>query len=285
MQQNKSSKIVINPELCIKCKKCESDCTSLAISIDSFTVDATCIACGHCVAICDSKAITMSSNQIVDLQNNIPTPEQFYNLSTHTRTCRHFTSKQVDSEILKQLIDNISHCPSASNTRRVELTVITNPDTIKKLNDYTAGNLLRLFKKVTNPIISNVIGLFISKAEVKKIGAYRELFEKKIAKNTDNITYKAPVVIIFHGPKQKTGMLQIDADIWATYTSLYSSTFGLGTCFNGFIVKALKKHKRAKIEFGIPANHDVFISLLIGYPQYSYSNETSRNAPHFTLIK
>jgi len=65
-------------------------------------------------------------------------------------------------------------------------------------------------------------------------------------------------------------MLEADANIWATYTSIYANTMGLGTCFNGFIVHAMKKKNRLFAELGIPAGHRVYASLLVGYPKVKY---------------
>ncbi len=59
---------------------------------------------------------------------------------------------------------------------------------------------------------------------------------------------------------------------------------GLGTCFNGFIVHAMKKKNKLFAEFGIPADHRVYASLLAGYPKVRYVNESSRRGPEFKLV-
>ena len=279
------NRITIHKDLCIGCKKCEADCTSLSIHIDNFTVENTCIACGHCVAICESSAIQFENKPTIELHKPTISPDEFYNLSTHTRTCRNFTTKPIEFEIVKKLLDNMANYPSASNSRKVEVTIITNPDVIKRLNDFSSQTLYKLFSTLTKPIVKQILQVFISKSEANKLVKYKALFERKMKNNPNNITYEAPLVMIFHAKKNKTGMLQTDADIWSTYTSLYASTFGLGTCFNGFIVKALQGNTNAKIEFGIPKENEVFISILIGYPKFNYTNETGRNIPRYTIIK
>ena len=74
-------------------------------------------------------------------------------------------------------------------------------------------------------------------------------------------------------------MAEADANIWATYTSIYANTLGLNTCFNGFIVKAMGKKSKLNPQCKIPANHQVYASLLVGYPKVKYRNETSRQSP------
>lgn len=281
---SKNKRITINKTTCTQCKKCERDCPSLAISIDTFTIDKNCIGCGHCVAICDVQAITITNKTTTAIHPHSISPEAFYNLSTQTRTCRHYKQKPIEDEIISKLIDNIANYPSASNGRQVQVTIITDPAKIKELNDFTATKLNRLFTNYTKPVIKQMLQAFMGKKEIDKLENYKELFRLKMDKNPNLITYNAPAIFIFHGKNHTSGMLQTDADIWATYTSLYASTFGLGTCFNGFIVKALQKDNKAKQLLSIPKSHTVYITLLAGYPSISYSNETSRDTPKFTIV-
>jgi len=265
-------RISIDYSLCNSCKQCEQDCTSHAIHIDSGVIDPTCILCGHCVAICKQQAIQIDNKTTQRIEKQSITPEQFKTLCAYTRSCRHFTSHLVAPEIIADILANTALYPSASNTRKVHVTYITDPKVIEDLNNYTAHKLLRLFTIVSHPIIAGFLRIFISSREIQKIKNYKQLFIEKMNRNSQNITYKAPVIFIFHAHHQPSGMLQNDADIWATYTSLLCSTYGLGTCFNGFIVKALDNDKKAKKRFGIPPTHTVYMSLLVGYPKYTYSN-------------
>ena len=79
-------------------------------------------------------------------------------------------------------------------------------------------------------------------------------------------------------------MAEADANIWASYTSIFANTLGLGSCFNGFIVTAMKRSKGMRSEFGIPARHQVYASLLIGHPKVKYTNEAGRAKPEVELI-
>ncbi len=271
-----NKRITINKELCNSCKQCEADCTSLAIDIDSNTIDNSCILCGHCVAICKQQAISI--DMIPPKKNDAQTitPMQFKTLCAHTRTCRNYKSQVVPQHIIDEIIANSSLYPSASNTRSVQITAITDTSIIEALNNAVAQRLLQLFSFYSNPFISIILKPFISSKELRKLSNYKNLFVKKMEKHGQNITYKAPIVFIFHAKKTISGMQQTDADIWATYTSLLCSTYGLGTCFNGFIVKALEKDVSIKSIIGIPKDHTVYISLLAGYPKYTYTNEPGR---------
>ena len=79
-------------------------------------------------------------------------------------------------------------------------------------------------------------------------------------------------------------MASADAYIWSTYTSLYANSIGLGTCFNGFIVKAMERSKSMRKDYKIPSHHQVYASLLIGHPKVKYINEAGRTAPYQNII-
>jgi hypothetical protein len=90
--------------------------------------------------------------------------------------------------------------------------------------------------------------------------------------------------MLFHAPVSKYGMAAADAYIWATYTSIFANTLGLGTCFNGFIVTAMKRSKAMRSEFGIPGGHQVYAALLMGHPKIKYTNEAGRESPKVKYI-
>jgi hypothetical protein len=120
--------------------------------------------------------------------------------------------------------------------------------------------------------------------DIKKLKRYKDRFIERQQTNDSQICHHAPAVLLFHGEVSKTGMTEADASIWATYTSIYASTLGLGTCFNGFIVKAMGKKSKLNSQFKVPASHQVYASLLVGYPKVKYRNEASRQSPIVVLL-
>ena len=275
---------VIDLEKCTRCLKCEKDCPARAITIAMGEIADTCIHCGHCVAICPEMAVQHDFCEIFPLQSHSVTPEDFRNLTAGIRTCRSFKPKEISEEVLLQLVDNMKHYPSASNARPIQITIVRLPEKIKLLNDLTAESLIRMFSLITSPVISLFIRLFIPSLDVKKLKRYKTAFAELKKTNDSQICHHAPAVMLFHGEVSKTGMAEADANIWATYTSIYANTLGLGTCFNGFIVKAMGRKSKLNTLFNVPANHQVYASLLIGYPKLKYKNEASRQSPKVTLL-
>jgi len=275
---------VINLEKCTRCLKCERDCPSRAITIETGEIANTCIHCGHCVAICPEDAVNPDFGDIFRLHQHHVTSDDFRNLSSGIRTCRSYQPKEIPETILLELVENMKHYPSASNARPLKITIVRSKEKIKLLNDLTAETLLKMFEFVTSPLVGGVIQLFAPSLNIKGLKQYKTKFLELRKTNDSLICHHAPAVLLFHGPSSRFGMGEADANIWATYTSILANTMGLGTCFNGFITKAMGKKSKVNPQFGLPKNHQVYAALLVGYPKVKYINETSRKSPEQIMI-
>jgi len=275
---------VINLEKCTRCLKCERDCPSRAITIETGEIANTCIHCGHCVAICPEDAVNPDFGDIFRLRQHHVTSDDFRNLTSGIRTCRSYQPKEIPETILLELVENMKHYPSASNARPLKITIVRSKENIKLLNNLTAETLLKMFEFVTSPLVGGVIQLFAPSLNIKGLKQYKTKFLELRKTNDSLICHHAPAVLLFHGPSSRFGMGEADANIWATYTSILANTMGLGTCFNGFITKAMGKKSKVNPQFGIPKNHQVYAALLVGYPKVKYINETSRKSPELIML-
>jgi len=274
----------IKLEKCTRCLKCVKDCPANAITIETGEIADSCIHCGHCVAICPEMAVRPDFSDVFLLQPHAVTPKDFKNLTSEIRSCRSYLQKDVPDAVLLQLIDNMKHYPSASNARPLQITIVRSKEKVKLLNDLTEEALIKMFSFICSPVVSSFIQVFVPSINIKKLKRYKESFVRNRELNDSQICHHAPAVILFHGEVSKTGMAEADANIWATYTSIYANTLGLNTCFNGFIVKAMGKKSKLNSQFKVPANHKVYASLLVGYPKVKYRNETSRQSPIVVLL-
>lgn len=274
----------IKLENCIKCLKCVIDCPADAIDIEQGTINDTCIHCGHCVAICPESTVYPDNDIIKKLHSSGVSPSDFQYLTAGIRTCRSYREKEVDDETLNLLIENMKHYPSASNARPVEITVVKTSELIQRLNNQTAQKLIKAFQTVTSPLLRPFLQLFAPKIDLSRFNNYKKQFIARQAPEYSQVCHHAPVVMIFHAPKIKFSMADADSYIWAAYTSIYANTLGLGTCFNGFIVSAMKRSKSMREEFKIPAGHNVYAVLLIGHPKVKYTNEAGRDKPGAKFI-
>lgn len=274
----------IDLENCTKCLKCVHDCPSDAIDIELGTINDLCIHCGHCVAICPESTVFPDDEPINKLGTSNVSPDDFQHLSARIRTCRSYKDKDLDEAMLNLLIENVKHYPSASNARPVEITIVRTKEVIQKLNDLTAQNLINTIKIFTSPLIMPVLQLLAPKLELPRLNNYKKQFMARQIPGSSQVCHHAPAVLIFHAPVTKYGMASSDAYIWATYTSIYANTLGLGSCFNGFISQAMSRRKSMRKEFRIPAGNQVYAALLIGHPKVKYVNETGRLKPKAVVI-
>jgi NAD-dependent dihydropyrimidine dehydrogenase PreA subunit/nitroreductase len=274
----------IQLEKCTRCLKCEKDCPASAITIETGEISDACIHCGHCVAICPEMAVRPDFGDVFLLKPHSVTPKDFSNLTSGIRTCRSYSHKDIPDAVLLQLVDNMKHYPSASNARPLQISIVRSKEKVKLLNDLTEAALIRLFSLVCSPWISPLIRIFAPSMNIGKLKRYKASFIGNQKTNDSQICHHAPAVILFHGEVSKTGMAEADANIWAAYTSIYANTMGLGTCFNGFVVKAMGKGSKLNQQFKVPKNHKVYASLLVGYPKVKYRNEVSRQSPVVVLL-
>lgn len=269
---------------CTQCMKCVKDCPSNAIDIEQGSINDNCIHCGHCVAICPESTIFPDTNPIEKLHPLTISEADFSQLSASIRTCRSYLKKEVDDLTINLLIENMKHYPSASNARPIEIIAVKTEKLIKKLNDRTAETLIKTIKLVTSALLMPVLKVLAPKMNLSRLNNYKKQFIARHTPGSSLVCHHAPLVMLFHAPVTKYGMAAADAYIWATYTSIYANTLGLGTCFNGFITNAMERSKSMRKEFGFPAGHQVYAALLIGHPKVKYTNEAGRVKPKASFI-
>ncbi len=274
----------IELENCIRCLKCVDDCPSDAIDIKQGIIHNSCIHCGHCVAICPESTVFPDADDIEKLHLPSTTPTDFRHLSAGIRTCRSYLEKEVDDDTLNLLIENMKHYPSASNSRPIEIIIVKNREAIERLDHHTAYKLIRILKLSTSPLVRPFLKLFAPSMEVSRLNRYKKRFITRQNPESSQVCHHAPAVMLFHAPVTKYGMAGADAYIWSTYTSIYANTLGLGTCFNGLIVKTMERSRAIRKEFGIPSNHMIYAALLLGHPKVKYINETGRDKPKASFI-
>ena len=255
-----------------------------AIDIEKGTINSSCIHCGHCVAICPEATVFPDSGVVAKLKVTGHPHADFQQLSAAIRTCRSYLNKELGEEHLSLLIENMKHCPSASNARPVEITIVKTRAAIQKLNDLTAQTLIRTIRLITSPLAVPLLKIFAPKIEISRLASYKKNYMARNTPGSSLVCHHAPAVILFHAPVTRYSMAGADAYIWSTYTSIYANTLGLGTCFNGFIVKAMERSRSLRNEFRIPGGHMVYAALLVGHPRMKYTNEAGREKPPVTFI-
>lgn len=177
-------------------------------------------------------------------RNSIKTPIDVMDAIYNRHATRNFLPEQVDSDIIKQLLDAAIHAPSALHEESRGFVIIQNK------------NLLNRLSESAKLIINN-------ESNTKKSNQSQHVFE--VTKQKDfNVFYNAQTLIViystFKGPF-------VSADCWlaAQNIMLAALPFGLQSCVIGFAVAALNLPEW-KRELGIPTKMSAVAPIIIGKP-------------------
>ncbi|MBK3518488.1 nitroreductase family protein [Carboxylicivirga marina] len=274
--------VELNTENCIKCKKCEQICPVSGININENTINTDCIECHHCGAICQYHSINQQNTIGNNTQNNIQ-PFDFELLMQQRRTHRIFSAQAVAPEVLKEFIEHMRFSPTASNLQSLKFTVITNKSVLNEINILTIRTLTKAFNTV-NSITRPLIRLFSGTRALNKMEQSKRKFLNKAELKHDMICYNAPALIVIHSEKSPVGMPCHDANIWTGMATLYAELLNLCTCINGYIVNAAKRNKKIKQLMHIPAEEEIYGTILIGYPKTKFEKRVQRKMPSISFI-
>ncbi len=100
---------------------------------------------------------------------------------------------------------------------------------------------------------------------------------KRYHNGEDILAFNASVVFLFHTSAKISSTPAEDCDIASAIAMLRAEISGLGTCYNGYIVRALNFSRKIKVGLGIPSGHRVYTSLLTGYPGIKFKNLVHRD--------
>lgn len=206
----------INQERCIKCLKCVKVCPSQIFvqketnaPIETAFVE-TCIVCGHCVAVCPENAVEHSefpAEKVHPVDYSLyPTPEQMMLLCKSRRSNRAFSTKPIPKESMDMILEAAHRTPTGSNVQHVKFLVITNPEKLQQLIDFTMGVFGGALSKLKNPILKPFI-----KLAMPGMLRYVPIFERM------QEDYKKVVIKSFVKPRQLFSYTHQKVRVWATW--------------------------------------------------------------------
>jgi len=185
---------------------------------------------------------------------------KFTELLQSRRAIRDYKPKEVPLETIKEIIQESTLAPSASNGQPCQFIIIRNKQTMKKLSDESKKNLLQDFAESKALLASNYV---------------------TILKNESfNVFYNAPCVIYVVGAKS-VDSLDVDCALAVSYIMFSAAQRGLGTCWIG--LAAHIRDPKIKAEIGIPDNCQIIAPVIIGYPK-AIPAPSERNAPNILKI-
>ena len=282
--------MIVNQETCSKCGTCASICPVRAINHSKGEFPSpnpdraqTCVRCAHCMAICPKGSISisgLSDKDLLDLPENIPNYQAFFDLLITRRSIRNFKDQPVPREFLEQIVQAITQAPMGFPPHKTHVTVIQERSTILKMLPIITKIYEDMLAWMKNPVIRFAIKsqtdpeTFSSiKNHLLPLMSIRLPEMKKT--NSDEITWGAPALMLFHAHKSAETHT-VDACIALTYAFLAAHALGLGVTVSGLIPPAVNHSPELQNMLKIPEDHEVVCCMMLGYPRYKFRKGIKR---------
>ena len=283
---------VVNTKACMGCSRCVSVCPSFVLEMaeDKSAVvrGEWCIGCGHCGAVCPTEAIDREGScfETHPQEGEAPAtpPETLKLLLRERRSVRNYTRDPVPEEMLNKILDVGRYAPTGSNSQNVHYVVLALPDRIAELQGMTTSFYDQIFSRVRG--WSGM--LFLSLIAGRKTAEYLrqslpkvEYAKEQMKQGKDRLFYHAPVVMLAHAESWDPSS-SFNCSVALYHCSLMAHTLGLGCCFNGFLVNAVNHAPKIKRKLGIPADHQCYSAMTLGFPDMKYLRLVHRCPPNVT---
>ncbi|MBI9067499.1 MAG: nitroreductase family protein [Salinivirgaceae bacterium] len=240
------------------------------------------------MAVCNTKSVFANGLKYEEDFFEFSKEDDFFSLLEHRRSVRRFKPKALAKDEIDKILHGLSHAPHGDSHHHVELTVINSREKIMEALPLMSQFYDKLAKWLHNPFMRTMIKLKKGKDTINTLQNHLlPRIEKGIYKEFtyeyDGITRGAHSLIIFHAHKNSEEHKE-DSYILVTYATLAAQALGLGSTIIGLVPAALNKSNELKSMFNIPLDHDVVVSLILGYPKYKYHRGIKRKLKNIHWI-
>ena len=248
----------LNRSACSSCGTCVSTCTPGHLKMNTnpeVVADTMCIECGHCEATCPEGAINISGPELEapmeDISSKI-SPEDMGNYMRSRRSIRNYKKKVIPRETIEEIMDVVRFAPSGGNQQPVEWIIIEDPQKVKELAGLVIGWMEKLVEE--NSPFTQMLPME-SLIHVWKSGL-------------DPILRGAPNLFIATA-KSGVGSTPMDGIIALSYLDMLLPSFGLGSCWAGFLQMAAD-FEPVREFLGLKEGEVFLGALMAGYPESKF---------------
>ena len=277
---------------CVHCGKCAWVCPSNVLRqagkgepIQVVSAE-DCIACGHCVAACPEQAVRHDAfppEKIHALDYALlPTPDQLLELMRARRSNRALTQRPVPHEALRCIVEAADLAPTATNARLLRFTVVTDPEKLRAVADYTIRVFDRLARLLLNPVVKLLVKPFQPELYEKYAPMFLELKEA-YARGEDPILRGAKALLIVHSPHHNRFAAE-EANLAYQNASLMAESLGVSQVYMGFVLTALREGRRGSFSRMLGIDGEVFALMGLGMPAFRYPRYADKAEQPCTFI-
>lgn len=267
---------------CISCGRCINVCPEFVLHFtESHKVENDpirhCVKCGQCVCVCPTRALQHSlfpySKIHIFAKAQCPSPEQMLLLCKKRRSCRNFTKRPVPEEFLNQILEAGTYAPTANNCRSFGFTVVTSPDKLRLLSDYTVKTYSRIYHLLNHAPIIALLKLL----KIDAVNYLPDLKEVLVQyeKGTDYIMRGATAAIIITADK-KDFFARDSANLAYQNMSLMAESLGVGQFYMGFVCSGISMDFGNHIAKAFALKDKIYAIMALGMPKMAFSSYPER---------
>jgi nitroreductase/NAD-dependent dihydropyrimidine dehydrogenase PreA subunit len=262
--------ILVNQDLCTRCGICSVVCpVSIIDPADENSLPRVqdsragmCIRCGHCEVSCPSQAILL--NYLPDEKAGLPAgagtinPEDLRVYLKRRRSVRHFTKEPVPRDKITGILDIARYAASGGNGQPLGWLIVQDPKEVHLLAGLTV-EWMKTLQGSSHPMSGYIPSL---------VAAWEA--------GSDPVCRGAPHLVIAHIPESNP-VAAVDALIALTHFDIAAPSFGVGTCWAGFLSMAAATYEPLQEALALPPGRNYAYALMFGHPQYKTYGLPRRN--------
>ena len=291
MEENR---IEIDRDICNGCGLCVAVCPTGTISLTEGKATVSgeeSLLCGHCEAVCPQGAIHLTaidedmSRYKTFTANKKWLPPGKYDTSglvqlmASRRSCRCFTDRPVNRDILEDLVKIGITAPSGTNSQSWTFTILPTRRAVASLAEHIARFFGRLNTTAEKTMLRRFLKL-LGKGELDAYyrGYYRkvkEALEEWHASGKDRLFHGSTAAILV-GSKPGASCPAEDALLATQNILLAAHSMGLGSCLIGYAIAAMKRAPSIRQSIGIPSEEEIYAVIALGYPDEVYQRAAGR---------
>lgn len=203
----------------------------------------------------------------------MPSPEDLMRLIKARRSNRALSSRPVSQEKQEQILEAARYAPTASNRQQVSCTVISDPQRLRQIADFTMGTFDAAARKLNNPLVKYLFRPLLGKA-YQFLPTLEHLKEQHKA-GKDPILRKATTLILFHTPESVTFGSE-DANLAYQNASLMAQSLGVSQIYMGYIMRAIANDRTGSFARITGVNEKIRAIMALGMPLFQYPQYTER---------
>ncbi|MDX1776375.1 MAG: nitroreductase family protein [Desulfobulbales bacterium] len=284
---------IIDPDACIGCGECVAVCPAGTISMQGDKAVITgsySMGCGHCEAVCPTGAIRVEGLEhpfalsCTPVHNRwLPHGEydtgELVRLMRSRRSCRNYQKKEIDRQMLDDLVRIGTTAPSGTNAQLWTFTILAGRREVISLGEQMAGYFRGLNRMAEKSWLRFLAKFFAGDALGNYYRCYYETVRQGLLlwdrDSLDTLFHGAVAAILVGGKKSASTPME-DALLASQNILLAAHSLGLGSCMIGFAVEAIRRDKEIRRNLQIPEDELIYSVIALGYPAETYNRAAHR---------